>query len=650
VSRVSRAAIRSPLPSALAVRSAAVFYAVVVVIVVLAVIATVAVMATKPRPTATATGKSPRISSAILAGTRVCGKPILHSPYRYDGPAGSYSSGTAGLPTYGKPDSDFPKANAGVILATGKRDYASYQLNPNTVYYLLPGTHIGSFQADTNDAFVGGYSNGISTVLTSNYSQNSAIGSNFSDGNQSGVTVEYLTIKKYQPDGNSAAVNADSNTGWTIRYNTITLNVPGAGVILGADNVLKDNCMTQNGQYGFQSVATGSWGQDSLTGGPYNLIIEGNEISYNDTCDYEGLLDNPVIGWKNHNPVPPQYRNAHCGSVSSGGGQQGGFKLWQTNGVTIKGNYIHNNWGPGGWADTGNANTTFTGNTITYNTDAAIFEEISYNFSITNNYIARNALVGGVGGPGFPSAAIYISESGSDTQFGGVPACAEVSCSGQRSYRTESVISNNTLIDNGGTVLLWQNSNRHCSDSTDSICTLVKGGASGPFTISRCKLNLKSASTNTTTYVGNQTGSPQEDWWDGCMWKTENVSITHNIFNFNPANIMGCNQTAWSHCGAGGIFSEYSSPPTPQPSWVVPTQITFFQHNVWSDNIYNGPSTFYAWNQGNGANPVSWANWTGKVSDGDRCSSANERQSGYCTGPFGQDAGSMYNPKPDVRT
>ena len=51
--------------------------------------------------------------------------------------------------------------------------------------------------------------------------------------------------------------------------------------------------------------------------------------------------------------------------------------------MTIKDNYIHNNWGPGIWADTNNANTTYTGNTITDNDGEAIIEEISYNFSIT---------------------------------------------------------------------------------------------------------------------------------------------------------------------------------------------------------------------------------------------------------------------------
>ena len=56
------------------------------------------------------------------------------------------------------------------MLPAGTKDYESYQLSPNTVYYLLPGTHVGSFQADTNDAFVGGLAGGTPTVLSGNYS------------------------------------------------------------------------------------------------------------------------------------------------------------------------------------------------------------------------------------------------------------------------------------------------------------------------------------------------------------------------------------------------------------------------------------------------------------------------------------------------
>ena len=582
--------------------------------------------------------------------TPICDQPILNSPYSYDGAAGTYRSGTAGLPTYGKPGSDFPNDTAGVILPAGTRSYASYDLKQNTVYYLLPGTHIGGFQADTNDAFVGGLSRGTSTVLSGNYSAGGqAIDSNSTNGNQPGVTIEYLTIEKYQPNANAAAINQEANTDWTVQYNTITLNVPGAGAIASTNNILKDNCMTLNGQYGFQSIDTDGFGKDSLTGGPYNIAVQDNEISYNDTCDFSGLLNNSAIGWSNHNPVPPRYRNPNCGKVVPDG-DQGGFKLWQTNGVTIEGNYIHNNWGPGAWADTDNANTTFTLNTITDNEGQAIIEEISYNFSITRNYLARNGWIDGLNNSGFPTAAVYISESGSDTTFGGVPACAEASCADQGSYPTQSVINGNTMVDNGGSIFLWQSANRYCTDGSDGGCTLVGGGSARPFTPSGCHSNLSSAKINTTTYVGRKTGSPSEDWWDGCLWRTENVRISNNIIDFNPADITDCNHTAWPDCGAGGIFSDYSSTATYKSpgGWIIPAQLTFFQHNTWSENTYHGPSTFYAWNQGNGDNPVSRADWTGKMSSGDKCSSPGERSSGYCTGPFGQDTGSTYNSTPPV--
>jgi parallel beta-helix repeat protein len=587
-------------------------------------------------------------SQAAQTG-RICGQPILNSPYTYDGAAGTYRTGTAGLPTYGTPGSDFPEDTAGVVLPTGKQGYMSYQLSPDTVYYLLPGEHIGFFQANKNDAFVGGLAGGMHTVLSGNYSGYPwAIDSNFSDGDQPGVTIEYLTIEKFQPNGDAAAINQSTNTKWTLQYDTITLNVPGAGVIAGADNTLKDNCLTLNGQYGFQSSSVGPWGNDSVTGGPYNVTVTHNEISYNDTCDFEGLLSNAAIGWSGYNPVPSRYRNSHCGTVT-GDGNQGGFKLWATNGVTIEDNYIHNNWGPGIWADTDNANTTYVGNTITYNDGQAIIEEISYNFSITNNYLAYNGWAVGLGNPGFPTPAIYISESGSDTAFGGVPACRAASCAQQRSYPDRSIISRNTLVDNGGSVLLWQNSDRFCSAEFDKVCTLPSGGRSGQFTLAGCKANLPSASIDPTGYIPKRTGSPSLDWWDGCLWKTANVSVTNNVINFNPMNIAYCNRTQWPACGAGGIFSEYSvaAPYNSPGGWVIASQLTFFQNNNWSDNVYNGPSTFYAWNQGNGDNPVSWAAWTGNTSKGDKCGTPYEHKSGYCSGPFGQDSGSTYQSTPE---
>jgi hypothetical protein len=160
--------------------------------------------------------------------------------------------------------------------------------------------------------------------------------------------------------------------------------------------------------------------------------------------------------------------------------------------------------------------------------------------------------------------------------------------------------------------------------------------------MAECKANVPRAAISKSDYIGKSTGATQRDWWDGCLWKTENVSVTHNSIDFNPADVTDCNLTSWPACGANGIFSEYGST-VPYNLAVIPTQLTFFQHNTWSDNTYNGPSTFYAWNQGNGDNPLSWADWTGSVAGGDRCQSPGERASGGCTGPFGQDAGSTYN-------
>lgn len=576
---------------------------------------------------------------AMVRTPHVCDRPILRSPFHYHGKAGRYRSGTAGLPTYGTRDSDFPRDTRGIVLPAQARDYQNWMLSPNTVYYLEPGTHIGSFAVRTNDAFVGGYYRG-GAVLSGNYAGRPwAVDSNSAQGDQRGVTIEYLTIERYQPPVDAAALNQDGNTGWTISYNTIKLNVPGAGAFAATDSHIRFNCLTLNGQYGFQSAAAVA--RDRLTTGPYNITVRGNEISYNDTCDLSGLKSNRAVGWANHDPVPKKYRNPECGRVN-GDGNQGGFKLWETDGVTIIGNNIHNNWGPGGWVDTDNANTTWAGNSITNNENAGIIEEISYNFSITGNYLAGNDWTDGLANPGFPQPAIYISESGSAPADRSVPACPEAVCArAQRSYPDQSVISGNTLVDNGGSIFLWENSNRSCGDGYDNACTLFDPGHPRTFSSKSCAANLPSAKVNTRTYAGELTGSPARDWWGGCQWETANVSVTDNVIDFNPARIPHCDNRAWPDCGAGGLFSEYGGQGK-VPAWAVATQLTYFRDNIWAYNSYYGPSTFYAWNQGNGANPVTWREWTGSLARGDNCGSRGERTSGACDGPFGQDEGSSY--------
>ena len=338
----------------------------------------------------------------------VCGQPSLQSPYDYDGATGSYTSGTPGLPTYGSPSSNFPNATAGDVLPPGTHSYPSFDLSPDTVYYFEPALYAGQIQADTGDAFVGGYLSGTEATLSGEYntSWQYSIDSNSSDGNQPGVTVEYLTVEEFEPLEDQSAMNQSGNSDWTITHDTLTLNVPGAALQTTSESTVTDDCLTQNGQYGFNGAQSNEFGiSDALTGGAYGLTVSDDEISYNDTCDIEGLLTNIAAGYTDYNPVPAALQNAHCADQGTltDNGNWGGFKLWQTNGVLVSDDWIHDNYGVGAWVDTDDANTTFTGNYISNNDFQGITEEISYNFAIENNVFVNNDWFGGLGNPSFPA-------------------------------------------------------------------------------------------------------------------------------------------------------------------------------------------------------------------------------------------------------
>src|SRR5262249_1546860 len=103
--------------------------------------------------------------SSPPASSVVCGQPVLTSPYTYTGATGPYRSGPPGLPTYGTPSSAFPTAPAGDVLPPQTHDYPSFELAPDTVYYLEPGDHIGNFQAKHGDVFIGGTDGGTTSVV-----------------------------------------------------------------------------------------------------------------------------------------------------------------------------------------------------------------------------------------------------------------------------------------------------------------------------------------------------------------------------------------------------------------------------------------------------------------------------------------------------
>jgi hypothetical protein len=375
------------------------------------------------------------------------------------------------------------------------------------------------------------------------------------------VTISYLTVQNFGTRGgnmNEGVVNHDSAAGWTIDHSTIKDNA-GAGVMLGSDDTLSYDCLANNQQYGFSAYSLA---------GPANVVLSHNEIAGNDTYNWE----------------------AH----QSGCGCTGGGKFWDVNGAVVTDNWIHDNHSVGLWADTNNRGFDIEGNYIDRNYDWGLIYEISYNALIKDNTFVRNGLGAGPKNTGFPTGAIYLSESGSDSRIPG-------------KYGRRFEVTANVFRNNWGGVVLWENANRFCgspANTSTGDCTLVS-----PHTV--------------TVNACRASGIARQPYLGACRWKTQNVSVDHNVFDFSPAAIgPSCSETR--QCGFQGVFSEYGNYPSwsPYQGRTVENAITFHQSNHFAANTYSGPWLFMARELGN---VVTWSDWQG--------------------GPYHQDAGStLANP------
>lgn len=360
-----------------------------------------------------------------------------------------------------------------------------------------------------------------------------------------GVTIEYLTIQNFGPVGgnpNEGVVNHDSGDNWTIRYNTIRGNA-GAGVMMGSGSVVQYNCITRNEQYGFNAYSPG---------GPVGITLDHNELSFNNTYDWEAEVDG-------------------CGCT-------GGGKFWSVTNARVTNNYVHHNKSVGLWADNNNRGFLFENNYIADNADVGILFETSYNALIRHNSILRNALVAGPKNPGFPTGGVYISESGADARV-------------KTAYRNSLEITENVFRDNWSGVVLWENADRYCgspANTSTGECTLVN-----PEVVTATSCNPENISTM--------------PYYEDCRWKTQNVKVHHNTFEHDPAAIGGqC--TFQSHCGVSAIISNFGSYPSwsPYHGRVVEQAVAYRQNNTFYDNTYQGSWRFVLLEQGN---LVSFAEW-----------------------------------------
>ncbi|WP_396287219.1 right-handed parallel beta-helix repeat-containing protein [Amycolatopsis sp. PS_44_ISF1] len=349
-------------------------------------------------------------------------------------------------------------------------------------------------------------------------------------GPAKGVKIESLTVQGFVAPRDEGVVNHDSGDGWVIRHSTVQDN-DGAGLMAGAKQQVLDSCLRRNGQYGMNAFS----GQGDLAG----LVVRGNEITGNNTGDWEAKVDG-------------------CGCT-------GGIKFWAVDGADVTGNWVHDNRGTGLWADTDDNDFLIEGNLIEGNDSSAITYETSYNAVIRNNTLRRNNLVDGHKyadrGDTFPVATVYVSESGGEPRV--------------RARTSKLEIYGNVFEDNWNGITLWENADRFCNspaNTSSGVCTKLVPD------VAKCAAPAIA----------------QKPLYDDCRWKTQRVDVHNNRFVLDPAAI-GCQET----CARMGLLSNFGTYPdwSPYRGDAVQNAITHGQGNTWHDNAYIGPWTFIAVDQ-----------------------------------------------------
>ncbi len=368
-------------------------------------------------------------------------------------------------------------------------------------------------------------------------------------GTAKNVKIRYLTIRNFGrglDNNNEGVVNHDAGDGWLVEYNTITGN-DGAGVFLGSDNVVRYNCLKDNGQYGFSMFKPPVEGDSAIK----NIVLDHNEIAGNNTDD-----------WEAHEPG--------CGCT-------GGGKFWDVKGARVTNNWVHDNKSVALWADTNNIDFLFEGNYIADNHDEGIWYEISYNATIRGNTFINNAWMKGQNNHGSPAPAIYLSESGGDARLAS-------SVSGAAKIR----IYDNYFEDNFSGVAIYENANRFCNsngNTSKSYCTPFVSPNQIPGPYDYDYLDPINATHPCYTQVAS------EPYFTDCRWHSRNIEVTGNEFYFDP-DAVPCGTS--EYCGVQALIATGADnlPWSPYTVSGVQDQVMFNANNKFANNHYYGPWQF----------------------------------------------------------
>lgn len=222
-----------------------------------------------------------------------------------------------------------------------------------TTFCLAAGTYslTASIPVQNGDKWIGalGASGERLSILTGNNTTTYLVTATSSD-----VLFRNFIIERFNNDLQQG-INSGSQTNWDWDYLEVREN-KAHGIHTHNGSSVTNSYIHHNHQMG-------------LGGGGDNVLIEGNEIAWNN------YLGESMPGWEG-----------------------GGSKWVHAENLTVRGNYAHHNCGNGLWVDgTGNINYLFEDNTSTDNWAAGIFAELANGPGIIrNNYVARNTF-GNVG-------------------------------------------------------------------------------------------------------------------------------------------------------------------------------------------------------------------------------------------------------------
>jgi hypothetical protein len=160
------------------------------------------------------------------------------------------------------------------------------------------------------------------------------------------VSIGHVTVEKFASVAQKGAIHAREGARWTIENCEVRLN-SGGGISVGTGSRVRNCNIHHNGQIGIEGHGT-------------DILVENNRIWSNNIYGFDPA-------W-----------------------QAGGVKIALSEGVTFRGNHVHDNYGPGLWCDIDCRNVVYERNVVKGNQYSGIFHEISFKAVIRNNVLQNN--------------------------------------------------------------------------------------------------------------------------------------------------------------------------------------------------------------------------------------------------------------------